>query len=153
MINAPQFAEEPTPHVVGAIAREHDNQYYWRVAFFNKESWAKALTGRAEYGAIWRALRAKLSGSLGSPSQSVETGADVRAFEQLSERGVKLMLLLSEVDWGLNYLRAILGDHFEEWARVGNPRLEVFHHADHMMTPLASQERTRKLFVEWADWL
>jgi hypothetical protein len=66
---------------------------------------------------------------------------------------VKLMLLLSEVDWGLNYLRAIGGHRFDDWARAGNPRLEVFHNADHMMTPLASQERTRKLFLEWADGL
>jgi dienelactone hydrolase len=153
MINAPQFLEEPSAELVTAISSRHETSYYWRVAVFNKESWKKALSGKAEYGSIFRALGSKLSGLFRGNKTLDEASPDVQAFDALTERNVKLMLLLSEVDWGLDYLRAILGDRFEEWARKGNPRLEVFEHADHMMTPLSSQERTRALFLEWAAGL
>ncbi len=153
MINAPQFLEEPSTELISAISERHDTQYYWRVAFFNRQAWKKALTGKAEYGAILGALAGKMGDFLGGSKEVKEASPDIRAFEALTERRVKLMLLLSEVDWGLNYLRAILGHRFAEWEREGNPRLEVFSRSDHMMTPLASQERARKLFVEWAEGL
>jgi dienelactone hydrolase len=153
MINAPQFLEEPSSELISAISGRHDTQYYWRVALFNKDSWKKALSGKAHYGAIFQALGTKVAGLFGSDKTLDEASPDVNAFDQLTNRHVKLMLLLSEVDWGLDYLRAILGHRFEAWAEAGNPRLEIFPHSDHMMTPLASQERTRRLFLEWAAGL
>ena len=90
MINAPQYLEEPTAELISAISNRHDTSYYWRVAFFNKDSWKKALSGKANYGAILGALTDKLGGLFGSSEAHVEASPDVRAFETLTERKVKL---------------------------------------------------------------
>ena len=72
---------------------------------------------------------------------------------ELTARDVRLMLLFSEVDWGWDYLHAIMGEQIREWSQQGNPRLETVKRADHMMTPLVSQDRTQHLVLDWASRL
>jgi pimeloyl-ACP methyl ester carboxylesterase len=153
LINAPQFAEEPSTDVIATVAQGKSAAYYWRVAFFSRESWRRVFTGRAEYGSILQAVGNRIRRLLGGARAAREAGADLAAFEALVERGVRLRLLFSEVDWGHEYLRAILGRRIEEWKRGGNPDLCVFEGVDHMLTPLAAQARARALIVDWADGL
>lgn len=153
LINAPQYKEEPSSELLANIAQRQESHYYWRVALWNKKSWLKLLRG-AEYRSIIRALSSKLKDKLGAKKPVVaHDPADVEAFDELTGRDVRLMLLFSEADWGWDYLHAVMGDRIQEWARVGNPRLETVNKADHMMTPLASQARTRHLVTDWASHL
>jgi pimeloyl-ACP methyl ester carboxylesterase len=154
MINAPQFAEEPSNAVIATVAQGKSAAYYWRVAFFSAESWKRALRGQAEYGSILKAVGNRVARTFG-PRGRVrrEASADLRAFEALVERGVRLRLLFSEVDWGHEYLNAILGERIEEWKRGANPDLRVLPGVDHMLTPLAAQDRARALIVDWAQGL
>jgi pimeloyl-ACP methyl ester carboxylesterase len=153
MINAPQFAEEPSSAVIATVAEGKSAAYYWRVALFSKDSWKRILTGRAEYASVLRAVNNRLQRLFGGGAARREAGGDLRAFETLVGRGVRLRLLFSEVDWGHEYLQAILGGRIQEWKRGGNPDLRVFQGVDHMLTPLAAQERARALIIEWADGL
>ena len=84
--------------------------------------------------------------------------AEVLAWAQLMERDVtprevRLLLLFSEVDWGWDYLHAVMGPQVREWEQQGNPRLATVKRADHMMTPLVSQDRTQNLVLDWASRL
>lgn len=153
MINAPQFAEEPSSAVIATVAEGKSAAYYWRVALFSRESWKRILSGRAEYASILKAVDNRVKRLFGSGGARREAGADLQAFEDLVGRGVRLRLLFSEVDWGHEYLQTILGARIQEWKRGGNPDLRVFQGVDHMLTPLAAQERARALIVEWADGL
>jgi hypothetical protein len=154
LINAPQYKEEPSPNLLANIAKRQESHYYWRVALFNRRSWAKLLRG-AEYSSIARALGSKVREIVyPRPKPEADPGsADIRAFDQLVQRDVQLMLLFSEVDWGRDYLHAILGARIAEWQTEGNPRLETVRRADHMMTPLMSQDRTQDLVLDWASAL
>jgi pimeloyl-ACP methyl ester carboxylesterase len=153
MINAPQFAEEPSSAVIATVAEGKNAAYYWRVALFSKESWMRILTGQAEYASILRAVGNRVQRLFGNSGARREAGADLQAFEALVGRGVRLWLLFSEIDWGHEYLQTILGGRIQEWKRGGNPDLRVFQGVDHMLTPLAAQERARALIVDWADGL
>lgn len=153
MINAPQFAEEPSAEMVSAVSEGKSAAYYWRVALFSKESWGRILTGRADYGAVLRAVATRVGRVLGGGRARQGAGTDLKAFEALVARDVKLRLLFSEVDWGYEYLQTILGGRIESWKRGGNPDLRVIEGVDHMLTPLASQDRARELVGEWAEGL
>jgi len=153
LINAPQYKEEPSSELLANIAQRQESHYYWRVALFNKNSWLKLLRG-AEYRSIFRALSSKIRDKfVPRKPTTAHVPADVSAFEELTARDVRLMLLFSDADWGWDYLHAIMGHQIQEWAKVGNPRLETVKRADHMMTPLASQDRTRNLVLDWASRL
>ena len=156
MINAPQFAQEQSGQMIAEVSSGKSAAYYWRVAMFSKDSWKRALSGQAHYGAIARAIGNKTKRALGLSGRGAveqEASADLQAFETLVDRGVRLKLLFSEVDWGHEYLRTILGSRIEEWKRGGNPDLRVFEGVDHMMTPLESQRLAREMICEWAGGL
>jgi hypothetical protein len=139
--------------MVSAVSEGKSAAYYWRVALFSKESWGRILTGRAEYGAVLRAVSTRIGRLLGGGRARHAAGTDLKAFEALVARDVKLRLLFSEVDWGYEYLQTILGGRIDAWKRGGNPDLRVIEGVDHMLTPLASQDRARELVGEWADGL
>lgn len=156
LINAPQYKEEPSPEMLARIAQRQESHYYWKVALFSKSSWLKLFRG-AEYRSIMRVVASKLREKLAS-RKTVDTGpdeepADVAAFAELTDRDVRLLLIFSDVDWGWDYLHLIMAPQIREWEQHGNPTLETVKQADHMMTPLASQSRTRKLVLEWASQL
>ena len=140
------------------IAKRQESHYYWKVALFNKSSWMKLLKG-AEYRSILRVVVSKLREKLApQPASAKSTGtekepADIAAFAELGERDVRLLLIFSDVDWGWDYLHLIMTPQVREWEQHGNPTLETVKQADHLMTPLASQERTRDLVLSWASQL
>ena len=154
LINAPQYKEEPSAEMLARIAQRQESHYYWKVAIFNKSSWLKLLKG-AEYRSILRVLTSKVREKLTPrrPADPAQVPADIAAFEELTERDVRLLLIFSDVDWGWDYLHAIMAPQIREWEQHGNPRLETVKQADHMMTPLASQDRTRNLVLSWASQL
>jgi hypothetical protein len=65
------------------------------------------------------------------------------------ENYLKHLLLLSEGDWGLDYLQVLLGEHLEQWRGSANPNVEVLTRTDHTFTSLVSQQRALRLIVEW----
>lgn len=152
LINAPRFLEEPSEELVQRLERSQAARYYWRVALRNPASWWKALRGNADVKGILRAIAARMW-PRARPASAPSRSADARAFDQLAERGVKIRLVISEGDWAQDYLEAILGVDFRGSAVRGNLELLVLPAADHLLTPLAAQERLRTAFDGWcANW-
>jgi hypothetical protein len=146
LINAPRFLVEPAASVTARLEREHDAHYTWRVALKNPASWRKLLSGRADLKSIVGALRARLS-SVRPAAELPETAADRKAFDDLARRGVRLLLCLSEGDWGQGYLRLVLGD---ERAERDGRRLRVLPACDHLMTP---RDTSARLVDDVTAWL
>jgi len=68
----------------------------------------------------------------------------------LTERDVRLLLVYSEWDPGLDYLHVILGDKIHELSLDGKLKVEIIPQADHIFTPLWSQEHLLRAVQNWA---
>ncbi len=140
MINAPRFLEEPSPTTVRAVEERQAAAYTWRVSLFSWGSWARLLTGRADYRGLMRALRSRM----GRSTTRGGSNPDARAFADLVERGVLLRLVIADGDWALGYLRTVLGSSLDAMVGSGAATLDVVPACDHLMTPRAAREQTRR---------
>lgn len=152
LINAPRFLEEPSADLIARLEKRQAERYYWRVALRNPRSWWKAVSGRADLGAMFRALVARIVRR--SPRTAVAAkSADAGAFQSLLERGVMIHLVLSEGDWAQDYLDAILDPHALRSKGPGSIESLVLPGCDHLLTPLAAQQDVLARVERWAsDW-
>ena len=66
------------------------------------------------------------------------------------ERGVRLLLVYSEGDPGLDFFQMILGDEIHELTSNGKLKVEIIERVDHTFTPLSSQEHLLEAVGNWA---
>jgi pimeloyl-ACP methyl ester carboxylesterase len=151
LINAPRFLEEPSAALVAELEERQAARYYWRVALRNPRSWWKALRGRADLVAMARAALSKLFRGEARPRAVPQDSPDARAFSALLRRGTRIHVVLSEGDWGEDYLDAILGADFAEGGKL--LQRTIVPGCDHLLTPLASQRTLQAAIERWArEW-
>ncbi|HTF90691.1 MAG TPA: alpha/beta fold hydrolase [Planctomycetota bacterium] len=138
LINSPRFLEEPSAELVARLEKQQDARYYWRVALRNPRSWWKALRGKADLRAMARAALLRVRSRETRPAGAPDS-ADARAFRTLVQRGTNVHLVLSEGDWGQDYLDAILGASFDAGGASGKIQRTIVPACDHLLTPLAAQ--------------
>jgi pimeloyl-ACP methyl ester carboxylesterase len=151
LVNSPRFLEEPSAALVAELEQRQAARYYWSVALRNPRSWWKALRGRADLAAMARAAVLRILRRKARPRAAEPDSPDARAFRTLLQRGTRIHVVLSEGDWGEDYLDAILGADFAE----GGERLQrtLVPACDHLLTPLASQQALLEAVERWArDW-
>lgn len=150
LINAPRYLDEPDSEVLTTIWQRNQADHYRRAKMFDWRSWHKLLSGRSDYVVLLAAGLGMLRG-LGRARRQVraDSAIDGAAFERLCHRRVELLLVFSEGDWGLEYLRAVLGQQVRQWTTTKNPRVQVIEGTDHILTRLESQERVQRLILEW----
>lgn len=150
LINAPRYLDELGSDVLTTIWRRNQADHYRHVKMFDWRSWHKLLSGRSHYVLLLGAALTKLRGIVRAPAPvQADNATDAEAFERLCQRKVQLLLIFAEGDWGLEYVRVVLGAHVREWMITKNPRVEVIEGMDHILTRLESQERVQRLIVEW----
>lgn len=151
LVNSPRYMDEPSDALIASLEKKQAARYYWSVALKNPASWLKALRGGVDFKSIAQSLASRFRGSSAPPAAaSGAPNRDAESFRKLSARDAKLLLILSEGDWGFDYVHAILGSELEQLIARGSVRMEVIPSCDHMLTPLASQERTLAVLREWA---
>lgn len=153
------------PRVVGAFLinleiSEEDDQvtdqisrtaafYYWNFALFNLKSWAKLLTGRADYQKILRALgfqaRRQLPAARKMSAESIRLAADLR---MLAQRGVCVTFLYAESDPRLNELNDALGHELSQLRALAKVRVEIIPRSDHTFSSLDDQDKLLKKTCE-----
>ena len=74
----------------------------------------------------------------------------IAEFRLLIERGVRLLLVYSEGDPGLDFFQMILGDEIHELTSNGRLKVEIIKRVDHTFTPLSSQENLLEAVGNWA---
>ena len=149
LVNAPRFLEEPSAELVARLERKQAARYYWRVALRNPKSWWKALRGRADLAAMARAAVERAKRKPRAPAARPDS-PDARAFRTLIERGTDIQIVLSEGDWGQDYLDAILGADFDAGALPGRIQRTLVPACDHLLTPLESQRALLEHVEQWA---
>jgi hypothetical protein len=133
------------------IRNRNAARYYWKGALFNPKSWLRLIKRKTDYQNIIRVIGFQLR-NLFSPTTKVfpQVNDSAGDFRLLIERGVHLLLINTEWDKGLEYLRMIFGGGIHELSAYGKLKIEIIRGANHIFSPLRSQEDLLKVVHNWA---
>lgn len=159
LINAPRYHDDdPDPEFVNRVKRRHRARRRWSLALASPRNWRRLVSGRAGVTELVCALGRRFRGLL-TPRGAVPAG-DVEHAGALLDRDVRILLLMSEGDWTLEYARAIFAKAAGSRRRgaqasgggpvAGNPRLEVVRGGDHTLTSIASRQAALGVITGWA---
>jgi len=132
-------------------------RHYWRIAFrssFRSKNWLKAATLAFDYRGVIGVMGSQLRGLFArGRRRKVSPGVDNGRARLLAlvERGVRLFLVYSEGDEGLDYLHVTLGNELWALSALGKVRVEIIQGANHTFTLLWSQEHLLKVVHDWAQ--
>jgi len=142
LINPQQYSQVLTSYVEARRWR------YWKSVLFNPRRWVRPLIGRADYQSLWIRLRGLFVRKEKAESAARKVAADFRA---LVDRDIDMLLVYSSKDWGLEYMRMVFGDALPKLIASGKLHLEFVQQADHIFTPLPSQQYLFELIQGWAE--
>lgn len=128
-------------------------RHYRRIAFtssFRTKNWRKLLTGNFDYRSVLDAARGLLfrrrpTGPRIGPSPEEGLGR----LESLTARGVRLLLLHSEGDEGLDYVRLMIGQAVDRLPSCPGLKLKIIKGANHIFTLRWSQEAFLDTVTDW----
>ena len=125
-------------------------RWYWKRSLFNFASWRKAFTGKTQYrrlaGVIHRQIKDRITRSRKVPEVAQKLASDLHG---LIERHTRILLVYSQDDHGLDYIRAILGKDLERLQANGALKNEIVLRSDHTFTLLKNQKRLFKIIENW----
>jgi pimeloyl-ACP methyl ester carboxylesterase len=135
------------------VLRRGQARRYWRQSLFSLTSWKNALTGRVDYQRLFKVLWRQVAGAETTEQQAVKqvatrVGADLRG---VLDRGVRLLMLCSEGDDGIDYLNVILGQDIRKMTGTPRPDVRILPDADHSFTLRESQKRIVDAIEQWAS--
>jgi pimeloyl-ACP methyl ester carboxylesterase len=124
---------------VRAYARKV-RRYWWKVAMRRPVLIVRAFRARGP-----------VQGLLAQDDLTVteDPGAPLRVLAGLRDRGVRVLIVYSEAELGLDYLQVIAGRPLRDAIDSGDVTLTIVPGADHVFTVLASQ---RRLVEGVSDW-
>lgn len=136
------------------VANRGRARKYWRRSVFSLDSWRRALTGRIDYRRLVGVLR-RQAADVVAPAPVIKTVATRVAadLERLLHRGVRVLLVCSEGDEGIEYMNVILGRDVRGVPRHPAFEVEIMPGADHSLTLLDSQRRVVQSIRDWAGRL
>ena len=124
LMNGRGYDEDPEWNI--HILNQGRARWYWKHAIFSPRRWWRVLTGRIRYrqlaGVLWRQFRDAVRPPAAVSAVSGKLANDLQA---VTDRGARILTIFSEGDHGLDYLRAILGDHKNAMVESDVFRLEV----------------------------
>lgn len=128
-----------------------ESRRYLRRALLSPGSWRRALRGRVDYRRFLRVAASRLWPSSGTRSAATSV-ADALAgqFGALAARRASLLVVCSEGDVSVEYMRAILGGEVNRGVETEHLVLKVFPRSDHSLTLGASQRALFDLVDRWA---
>jgi len=151
LLNAQGDQQDIGDELSSSMLSRKNARYYWNIALFNPKSWLRVVTGEADYGAIIRASVFQLRSKFARPKRVAPgTSHDAANVRLLAERGVRLLLVFSEGDRGLDYFQEVLGDELQQLCSSRKIGLHVISHSTHTFTLLRNQERLLELVCDWA---
>lgn len=134
-------------------------RHYLRIALsssFRSKNFLKIIKGKFNYRSVIKVMASQMM-SLFARKSEMSSGANNGAnsiaadLRSLAERGVRLLLIHSEGDEGLDYLEAILGEKIRELIENGRLRVEVIRGANHIFTLLSNQEELIEAVRNWTQ--
>jgi len=150
LINAQTYQYGASDALRAYITKRKATRYFWKIAIFNSKSWLKAIQGKVHYRSILKVFGFQLKSLIPRRKKMWSEKTNLVAdFRLLIERGVRLLLVYSEGDPGLDFFQLILGDEFHELTSYGRLKVEIMR-GGHTFTPLSSQAHLLEVFSNWA---
>jgi pimeloyl-ACP methyl ester carboxylesterase len=115
-------------------------RYWWKVALRRPVLIARAFRARGPAHALV---------AHDEPLGSDDREATLRTLAALRERGVRVLIVYSEAEVGLDYLQVIAGRPLRDAIASGTVTLTIVPGADHVFTVLASHRRLVEGVCEW----
>lgn len=137
------------------IERLRQGKYYFS-AVLNPKSWLKFILFKSAYVTIWNALtmkvRTKLQPNLLRDSELLHITEKIKGFLcQLNNKKLKLLLIFSETEVGDEYLQGVAGPQYDALKQSGLMRIEILAGADHLITPISSQNHLLETITDWLN--
>lgn len=149
LINIRANGEELRSYIKGRSALRK----YWNFAAQNRGRWFAAIREKMHFQGllnIFRALTNDVGGAIRGGKKSFteaeETAAEVNA---LTSRGVRMMVICSEWDPGLDFMKVVLNEAKLQTGKNELLRFEIVPAADHTFTPIAKQRRVIDLISDF----
>jgi pimeloyl-ACP methyl ester carboxylesterase len=132
------------------------SRYYHKTALFDPRSWFKFLLLKSNYRTLWQVvcLRIKTKFRFNSLSKSElpDIIDELKWFlQKINTRRIRLFLAFSEDDIGDQYLQSVIGLEYNALKRSGLMTTETLAGADHLLTPLVSQQHLLDLVGIWLN--
>jgi pimeloyl-ACP methyl ester carboxylesterase len=128
-------------------------RFYWE-RLFEAATWVRLLKGHIDTRRIMSGLAAILRKRLASRMPALGAAAPApelnvkSSFRGLLHRGVRILLIYSGEDGGLNEMEAWLGKDAAALRRYDNFQLEIVDGADHTLTPRWAQRQLLRMLVQ-----
>lgn len=133
------------------VANRGRARKYWTRSALSPASWVRALTGRIDYRrlvtVLWRQAAGAVAAAPVVKTVATRAAADL---DRLLGRGVRVLLVCSEGDEGIDYMNVILGRDVRRMPRTATFAAEILPGADHSLTLLDSQRRVVEIARDWA---
>ena len=128
--------------------------FYWRAAFFRRQSWLKFISGKSSYrelfGAMWYKLKGYLLPRERISEKSDEVSLDFhKSFQLLNNYNTRLLIISSGIDIGSDFLKAKISDLVKEMSLSGQLQMEHIPFSDHTFTSLNAQSELIELIKKW----
>lgn len=153
LINAQGLVSDASAEMREAIAERAGARYYTTSALRRKGSWARLLTGKADYRAIARAGAQKVRSALmPHDDPAVQAGSEeiVQGMARLLREHMPVQMLYSGSDPGLDELAVIYGNKgLEQLRRTPGLTYTLVPQADHMFTALSQQGVFLSRICDW----
>lgn len=144
-------AEDSDVQIEDRLRSARDFHYLVRVAMFRRSSWVGLLRSGSRLRSLLRALARKSVERLPGVRRAPPAAAALQAeFGALSRRSVRLLLLYSEGDAGLEYLSLMLGRRLRAVITGANCDYTVLAGADHTFTLRRCQDELAETIRTWA---
>jgi alpha/beta superfamily hydrolase len=133
------------------------SSYYSKQALLDPRSWLKFVSMQSSYynvfRVIWMKIKMKLMLNHFQICENSEVITKLNSFfRSLRTRGVQLFIVYSgdfEGDIGDRYFREVVKKEYRMMEDDGLLTSETFRDADHLMTPIATQEKLLNLISNW----
>lgn len=151
-INIQRFVWDPRESVAEALQSAHRSIYASATMLLSKRNLKRLLSGNLRIGAAAGALLKRLAAKLSPKPAEAAGGAPApnlhdeghRRFKLLQDRGVRVALVFSEGDHGLNEFRSYMGRKGAKLRRYAKASITIIPGADHDFTHAAKRAQMVK---------
>jgi pimeloyl-ACP methyl ester carboxylesterase len=135
-----------------ALGADASTRYLLKSALFNPHSWRKLLSGRVNYLELMRLVGGKLLRPVAPREALPDTAPALHAaFDQVLGRGTAVLMVYSEGDLALDYMKLMFGKDMKKYAAHTNFSEVRLAGADHTFTPRDSRDALIAALRSWAD--
>jgi len=127
-------------------------RYLWKSALFNPDSWRKLLGGQVKHLELLSVVGQQLLRPFACRDRTPECAPGLRAaFHAVLDRGVKLLVVYSEGDPSLDYMKLMFGKEMKKIAACQNFAEIHLPGADHTFTPRHSRNELIAALRNWIE--